>query len=383
MPKPDKGKAFLDPAYGACLLRVTDYAHEPTPGFARSDYSRRQAFNADDTRLLIYALDGSWHLYDTATMRHLLELPEAGGDAEPQWDPSNPDLLYFLPTNGGLDLLELNVRSLRVRSVGKFDHGLPWSHTLHVWTRSEGSPSADARYWCFMADDDEFRSLGIFVWDKQTGTVLGTYPTNGNRPDHVSMSPSGRHCVASWDAPDGVWSFSRNMTREFQINSNGEHSDIALGTDGHDHFVSIDYQSNDGEVYATDLDTRMRTRLFPTYLNHTATAMHFSGKAFRKPGWVVMSTYASYDSRDRPFEPEWLHEKVFLVQLSPPHEIRVLAQDHWVSPHGWPVEDAGYWTEPQATVNRSLTRILFNSNWDDPSSAPDTYMIVLPADAVQ
>ena len=55
--RPAKGVAGVEPTFGTCLVRATDHAKEGAEGFARNDYSRRQAFNADDTRLLVYALD--------------------------------------------------------------------------------------------------------------------------------------------------------------------------------------------------------------------------------------------------------------------------------------------------------------------------------------
>ncbi|PKN32471.1 MAG: hypothetical protein CVU61_17905, partial [Deltaproteobacteria bacterium HGW-Deltaproteobacteria-19] len=61
-PRPAKGVPFKDPAFGTCVVRATDHATEAPSGFARNDYSRRQAFNVDNTRVLVYALNGAWHL---------------------------------------------------------------------------------------------------------------------------------------------------------------------------------------------------------------------------------------------------------------------------------------------------------------------------------
>ena len=49
--------------------------------------------------------------------------------------------------------------------------------------------------------------------------------------------------------------------------------------------------------------------------------------------------------------------------------------------HHSAVKDA-YFAEPQATVNRDFTRVLFNSNWGVAASNDvDTYMIQLPPGA--
>jgi hypothetical protein len=44
-------------------------------------------------------------------------------------------------------------------------------------------------------------------------------------------------------------------------------------------------------------------------------------------------------------------------------------------------EEADYWAEPHATVDRHLTRVLFGSNWGRSGTGEvDAYMILLPDD---
>lgn len=365
--RPARGVPFTDPTYRTCIVRATDHAADGLAGFARSDYSRRQAFNADLSRFLAVAEDGSWHLYDARTQARLGSLPGVGGDAEPQWHPANPDVLYHLPNNGGLVVNELTVSSGRNRVAGDFRGRLPWPEAAHVWTRSEGSPSADGRFWAFQVEDTDFRELGFFVWDREADTIVSTYRTT-KRPDHLSMSPTGNHVVVSWD--DAVTAFDRSLRNPRTIHGKSEHSDIALDANGDDVYVSVDYES-DGYVFMHNLRTGTRTRLFPTYIDGTATAMHFSGKAFARPGWVLVSTYAEYGGRQ-----QWLHRKVFAVSLASNPTIYTLAHHHSV--HN------GYWTEPQATVSRDFTKVLFNSNWDVSSATDvDAYMVEIPAGALR
>ncbi|MCM5680338.1 hypothetical protein M8A51_12440 [Schlegelella sp. S2-27] len=366
--KPAKGKAFLDPSYKTCVVRVTDHASEPPSGFARNDYSRRQAFNADSTRLIVYAYDGFWHLYDAKTFAHLKRLNGPAADAEPQWHPTDPNLLHYLPTNGGMVVNELNVSTNTSRVVGNFTGRLPWSNAARLWTKSEGSPSADGRYWAFMAETSSFSPVGIVVWDRVTDTIVSTM-ANSNRPDHLSMSASGNYVVVSW--LDKVVAYDRNLQNPRTIQKSSEHSDIALDENGDDVYVSVDYQSNNGAVFMINLRTGARTDLFGTYISGTATAIHFSGKAFRKPGWVLMSTYADYGGAM-----QWLHRKITAVQLKANPTVYHLAHTR--------VVDNGYWTEPQASVNRDFTKVLFTSNWGVNSSMDlDAYMVEIPAGALK
>ena len=374
--KPAKGVAVTEPSYKTCLVRAADHKGDGLNGFARNDYSRRQAFNANSTRQLIYAYDGSWHLYDANTRAHLKQLQGPAGDAEPQWDATNPDLLYFLPMNGiGMQLYEMNVSTGATRVVGDFRARLKakWPTAMAAWTRSEGSPSADGRYWCFQVDGDGWNSVGVFTWDKQTDTILGTYNTNGDRPDHVSMSPSGNYCVVASDGALGTTSFTRDFSRSTKILKNSQHSDLALDANGDDNYVAIDYGANEGEVFMHNLRTNVRTKLFATYLNGTATALHVSGKAFRKPGWVAVSTYAEGPAGSAK---KWLHRKIMAVQLAPNPTIYNLAFHRTAY--------NGYWTAPVASVNRDFTRVTFNSNWGSGSDVDvDAYTIEIPSGALK
>jgi WD40 repeat protein len=353
------------------MVRVTDHAAEPPVGFARNDYSRRVAFNATGDTLLIVDADGAWHLYDARSLAYLRPLRALSGDAEPQWDPSDPQALYFVPRNGGLVLNRLDLARDTVSVVGAFGDRLPWRETTHVWTRSEGSPSADARYWAFMADSERFEGLGMFVWDRQRDRVLWTYDfaSHGRgRPDHVSMSPSGRFLVASWD--DGTSAFDYASGQERPLHGKSEHSDLGSLAGGDDVYVSVDYDSDRGDVFMVNLANGRRTVLFPSYVDGTATALHFSGKAYGRPGWILVSTYATQGSARK-----WLHEKLLAVELEADPTILHVA--HHRSRY------RGYWTEPHATVNRDFTRVLFNSNWEaDDDTDVDAYMVALPPGTV-
>lgn len=371
--KPARGVAFLEPTYKTCIVRATDHVADGINGFTRNDYARRQAFNADSSRYIAYALNGSWHLYDANTTAHLTALIGPGGDAEVQWSATDPDLLYYTPTNGvGLKLYELNVKTGVSRVAGDFAARLKakWPTANAAWTKSEGSPSKDGRYWCFMVDDVAWGGLGMFTWDRETDTILGmsNHP-GGVRPDHVSMSPSGNYCV--W-AGSTVEAFSRDMTTHSTVVAMGEHSDIAIDANGDDVFVSVDYQSNAGDIYMVNLRTKQRTALLSTYINGGATALHVSGKGFNKPGWMLLSTYADYGPSGR----QWMYQKVMAVQLQANPKVVNLAFTRQIS--------NGYWTEPHGSTNRDFTKMLFNSNWNvNTDTDVDAYMLELPAGAIK
>jgi hypothetical protein len=382
LPKPDKGVVLTEPSMGTCMVRATIHDVEPPVTFARNDYSRRESFNSDDSMLLVNAGNGFWHVYDANSLAYIKELDDVLGDAEPQWDRTDPNSMYYIPRNGGTQIRKLNVAQNTHTVVANLTTGLPsWAAgAAHIWTRSEGSPSADQRYWGFQIEDGDFNTLGFMVWDLQQNQLVGTMQET-SRPDHVSMTPSGRWFTSSSDS-DGTWAWSPDFTQKKKLHHKSEHSDLAVGVNGHDMYVSIDYETNYGDVFFTDIDDCPavpatatdapmcpRTVLFGSYVNGSTTGMHFSGKAFDNPGWVLIGTYGTNPSRDGTYP--WFRSKLFAMELNAQPRVYELGFHRGVPD--------GYWTEPHASPDRTLSRLMFNTNWGVTTTTDvDDYMIQLP-----
>jgi len=369
--RPPKGLPVIDPVHHTCVVRVTDHDAELRSGFARNDYSRRQPFNADDSRLIVTSQDGYWHLYATADLHYIAKINGLAGDAEPQWHPTDPRLLRYLPNHGiGMTIQEVDVETGQTRTIADLQQRVRavWPTAKAMWTRSEGSPSRDHRFWAFQVDDAQWGGLGLVSYDLKEDRIIATYDFARNRkqrPDHVSMSPSGQYIVVSW--LDGVTAFRPDFTSPRLIHKKSEHSDLAIGADGDDAYVSVDYESSGGPLFSVNLRTGKRTDLLKTYVDGTATALHISGKAFARPGWVLVSTYADYGKSGQ----QWLHRKLFAMTIEREPRIFNIAHHH--------SQYAEYFTEPQATVNRNLTRVLFSSNWGTSSKTDiDTFMAIVP-----
>ena len=75
LPEPPARAPVRDPAFGSCLVRVTDRDRDfpgdvASPGM-RNEYSRVQSFNADGSRILVRGVEGSTYLYDATTLQPL------------------------------------------------------------------------------------------------------------------------------------------------------------------------------------------------------------------------------------------------------------------------------------------------------------------------
>lgn len=142
MSEPEPRAAFRDPVFGRCVVRVTDRVNDKTEaGGLKNEYARVQAFNADETRLLVMSTQGGWHLYNAQTLQPLGALPLG---IDPRWSASNPNLIYFSEETR---LMSYNIATQQTALVHEFASDFAGQSLIAVWGRYEGSPSRDGRWW--------------------------------------------------------------------------------------------------------------------------------------------------------------------------------------------------------------------------------------------
>lgn len=365
--KPVRGTPQTDPSYKVRIEQATAKTDDTTgkAAWIRGDYSRRQAFNADESQYIAVASDGFWWLYDRATRKPIMRLPSLAGSCEPIWHPTDPAKLYFHPINGGMTLSVLTINAAAKTAVpstvANFAGKLPWADVARCWMKDEGAPSADGRYWCFQAETAGFMTRGAFVFDLVEGRVLGSKSLTA-RPDHTSMSPCGKYAVLSGDGADGTTAYDKLTFLPIRkLLHKSEHSDLGLLPNGQSFYIAIDYQSAGGDVFTVNLETGERKVLFSTYGNST-TAIHFSAKAYKAPGLVAVSTYVMSGTK------KWFHEKVFLLNV-------VTGEIGNVCHHR--SKSGSYYAEPHASISPSGKRILFNSNWGGTDADHGAYLVEL------
>lgn len=382
LPRPGKGVVVADPRHRTELVRVTDTADDVPggSGFLVAHRAARQAFNANGSRFLLYGADGWFHLYDAATFRHLDTLTGVHCDSEPQWDAADADLLYYLPDRGGLEIRSRRIASGADRVAADLRGRLPWADAAHVWTKGHGSPSLDRRYWHLLVEDAQRRTLGSIVWDLRDGILAASRPQPaGDAPSGTGTAPSGGRVVIYGGTVDGVrgtWSFSSALSGPVLLQNGVEEADLGRDAAGNDVLVGVNYDGDPtlpaGHLFMADLRSGRRTPLLPLYAEGGASAVHISAQASGKPGWAVVATYAETGH-------PWYARKILAVELRADPRIVVLAHDRWAPPRGGNPDDA-YWATPQATPDRTLDRILFNSTWGGGRSDQlDAYLVrVLP-----
>ena len=382
---------FTDPTFGTCLVRVTDREHDLSADDGSSgmvnEYARVQSFNADGSRLLARGVEGTWYLYDALTLLPLGQLPLA---VEPRWDAQDPGLIYY---SDGTRLLSYNVQTAAQTEIHDFandvsaelDEAFPGQKLAAVWTRYEGSPSRDRRYWGLMADGEDWIPVAFLVYDRQTDHAairdMRGIPGVEEDVDHVTMSPLGTYFLASFDHaceqgtlgddahPCGLMVYDRDLSHGRGLLRIIGHYDPALDAQGREVIVYQDIDTD--QIAMLDLESGAVTPLWPIDFSHTSIGLHFSGLAYDRPGWAVISTY---DDEAETYT--WMDDEVFAVELKPGGRVVRLAHTHSRRDEE---QELDYWAEPHASTNPDLTRIVFSTNWGRTGTgAVEMYMIALP-----
>jgi PKD repeat protein len=386
MAEPAPRQWFTDPTFDTCLVRVTDRANDLSPGDASTglvnEYARVQSFNADESRLLGRGTDGTWYLYDAQTLgAPLAELPL---DVEPRWDADDPNLLYYSQETR---LMSYNLQTEQHALVHEFADDFPGQTVVAVWTRHEGRPSRDRRYWGLMAQDESWEVVAFVVYDRQTDQVtirdMRGVPEVADGIDHVTISPLGTYFLASFDHyceygelgddenPCGLMVYDGDLTNGRGLLRIIGHYDPALDAQGNEVVIYQDIDTD--HISMLDLETGTVTALWTIDFSHTAIGLHFSGLAYDRPGWALVSTH---DNDLTTYT--WMDDQVFAVELQPGGRVVRLAHTHSLVNDE---QELDYWAEPHASVNSSLTRIVFATNWGRSGTGQvEMFMIALPPD---
>jgi hypothetical protein len=238
-----------------------------------------------------------------------------------------------------------------------------------------------------MAEDEAWLPVAFVVYDRHADAItirdMRGVPGMEDDVDHVTISPLGTYFLASFDGaceegqrgddanPCGLMVYDRDLTNGRGLLRIIGHYDTALDAGGREVIVYQDLDTD--QIAMLDLESGQVTPLWDIDFSHTEIGLHFSGLAYNRPGWAVVSTHD-----DDPGSYTWMDDQVFLVELAAGGRVVRLAHTHSVVNDE---EELDYWAEPHASTNPDLTRIVFGSNWGRSGTGEvEMYMIELPPD---
>lgn len=370
--RPAPGQAVADPEFGTLLRRIT--AVPPADGenaVIKPMYSTIQAWNADESKLILWHRGRGHELYDgrTYAFERVLPLVSPTDLEQVLWDPVDPDLLYY-PSNYNAvpNLMRYRVSTNGSEVLRRFEFcPEDWGRLLSLGK----DPS-------YLSWGPAERVVGLqcgnekFLFDLAARRMLGraTVPS-GNA---AQPGPSGR--LAYLDGR--VYDRSLAVVRTLDLANPYDHSSLGRSpATGHDLYVSVVFDpprggseaADAGTVVTHDMETGARRVLVgpATGFPYPPSGTHISTVAHRRPGWVAASAVG------HPRAARVLDNEIVLAHVDSGQVCRVAHHRSWAGEGKW-----GYWAEPHVVLSPTATRILFASDWGN-GDGVDTYVAELPA----
>ena len=371
--KPAAGATVVDAEFGTTIRRITAVAGTGANAVIVPMYTTIPAWNADESRLILYALGGTGHqLYDGKTYQLIKKLDINPPDLEQvYWDTSNPDILYYVD---GVSFIRYHV-------------GAGTKEKLHDFGTVCGSSGAGNGSDPMFTSWDS-RRLGLtcagkmFIYDWSNDTVLGPVNAPSGSTPPAQVAPSGT--LSYLPAGSGqVLDSSLAVVRSLGLHVPDNHASLGQLANGHDTWNGTVYddgnddaKSNVGNLVTWDLTNGTGGAIIgPKTGFPYPPDGHVSAMAYRQPGWVFVSTYfvGSFSGTGTP--PNGLLDMENLIADTNTGKVcRVGRHRSWGKAN--PVLD--YWAEAHTVPSPTGTRAVFASDWGGGASV-DSYVVELPS----
>lgn len=384
--KPDYLQAVIDPAFGTTIRRITDIEASVTGEQAvmKPMYNTVQAWNADESYLLLYQRSLGHQLFDGFSYQYIRNLDIFPADIEEVfWDFNDPDVLYYV------EPYAINAQNPGQRLI-RYSVSTDNKEIIRSFAKVCGDASVEGG-----------NDVQMMSWDSD---VIGLRCTNepaqlfGYRISTDTLTPiitSGQGnnftpWVAPQAAPSGNLYFlgdtvlDRNMNILRTLNmASPEHATLGQFRDGTDGLFTVAFAEGSaggcgaGSLIAHDLSNGTCRTLVgqENGYPYPPSDTHMSALAHKNPGWVAVSGIgvANWGQTEQAGQ-EVLDNELLLVDSSPNGQACRVAHHRSYGDGG----QFGYWSEPHVVISPSGTRLLFGSDWQGGSSV-DTYVVELPS----
>ncbi|WP_405414603.1 hypothetical protein [Maribacter sp. Asnod1-A12] len=363
--KPGYLETIVDPSFGTIIRRISNAGNG---GVIKPMYSTIQAWNADESRMILYnQTNGVHQLLDGMSYEFIRNLDDVRPDDIEQlfWDFNDPDILYYLDSvtdefirysvsSGNKEVL-VNIKEL---------------------TNCTGSISMgnDVQMMSWDSDVIGFRCDNTMTYSYRFSTEeLITFNLDDVNYTAAMPAPSGNlfyHNVSSYDA-DGNFKARLNKSKP-------EHSCLGKMVDGTDSDFSVSFNAGpnggcQGNIIAYDLNTGDCLPVISEDLGYAypKTGTHISAVAHKNPGWIAASMIG--------FEGDGqaLLDQELVIARVEPGNVQVYRIGH----HRADEDEFDYWGEPHAVISPTGTRVLFGSDWSgsEDGTSIESYVVELPS----
>ncbi len=374
LPPLARGESVVDPQFGTRIRRITAVPRsEGENAVIKPVYSTVQAWNADESYLMLWHRGKGHELYDGRTYRFVRSLPLVSPTDLEQvlWDPQDPDVLYY-PSN--------------YNAVPNFMRYRVSTGANEVVRRFEFCPTGDWGRLLSLGSDPMYlswapgsRLVGLscgetkFLYDIASNRVLGR--TSVSTPITAQPGASGN---VAWFFDRYVYDTLFKRLRSVPLADPSSHCSLGLsGATGHDVLISVAFDPPPGGSQAADVGTLVSFDLqtgarkvvvgLATGYPYPPSTTHLCALAHRRPGWVAASVVGDPAGRGV------LDQELLLANVDTGKVCRVGHHRSFAREGVW-----DYWAEPHVVISPSGTRLLFGSDWGNGPTV-DTYVVELPS----
>ncbi len=394
--KPAFASAFKDPAFGARVIRISDTKNGEV---VKPQYSTIQSWNADESRLLLYHTggldsDNGHHLYDGETYQHQGKLDIDAKDIEEvYWHTTNPEILFYISAyfKYSGQFIRYNITTGKKEVLAQFD-SFCGQDEYPVSGNDVQMPALGDDLFGFRCTDGNGLWTG-FSFQVSTGGIRSIILGDGsNYEPWYAPSPtaSGKYYRLNGDILESdlkTVRYSMDMV-EFHSHSslgrlaNGNDALFATAYDWAPEFCDGEAAKRVGSLVVIDIEEKTCNVVVGNFngYGYPGSGTHVSAVAYKKPGWVLMSTigYGQFEFHSNSMPAPILFSEIYLVNTDTKNQ-KVCRVAHHRS-YGKQAENTqynSYMGEPHATISPSGTRIVFGSDWYN-SGSVDTYVVELP-----
>jgi hypothetical protein len=361
LPKPEVGKTVTDAEFGTTIRRVSQVAATGGSPAIRPLYSTVSAWNADETRLLLFNVEGGEHrLYDGKTYAYIGVIDIQPADIEQvYWHTSDPDVLFYV---NGKDLIRYHVGAATKETVTTFS-----------FCSASASGGSDPMFTSFDSHRIGLKCGDqVFIYDIPSNMVMARKTITENP---AQVSPSGK--LAYLSDSGRVTDMSLNTLRTLDLKEPFGHASMGILPTGEDTWNGQVFDPGPngdddiGSLVTFDLTKgSSKVVIGPKTGYPYPTDGHVSALALHHPGWAVASTFGDTGGKGL------LDLEILFADTVSGTVCRVGRHRSWGKSNTNLAEP--YWAEAHTTPSPSGTRAVFASDWGNGTTV-DTYVLELPS----
>jgi hypothetical protein len=359
--KPLVGEVVTDAEFGTRIRRITAVAATGGSPALRPLYTTISAWNADESRLLLFKVEGGEHqLFDGKTYAFLRTLDISPADVEQvYWHTADPDVLFYVDD-----------RTIVRYHVGA---GTPEPLTTFDFCTGGASGGSDPMFTSFdsarigLRCDDQ-----VFLYDIPSRRVIAR-ETLAENP--AQAAPSGT--LAYLSDSGRVTDENLRVLRTLDLKEPFGHASLGRLPAGEDTWNGQVFDPGPngdddiGSLVTFKLtDGTSRVIIGPKTGWPYPPDGHISAMAYRRPGWMFVSTYGATTGQGL------LDLEMLIADTSTGAVCRVGRHRSWGKANTRLTEP--YWAEAHTVPSPSGTRAAFASDWGNGATV-DTYVLELPS----